>query len=270
VEELNLRPLTARSVLASTLLGSKQARLPVSFLIRTGALFGLSEGSVRTALSRMVSAGEVTHADGCYGLAPALTERRERQLRSRAAKVHDWSGRWWIGVVAAGTRSARDRAALRVEMDRARLAELREGVWVRPDNLDSDARPDRAVTASPCWWFVGDLVVDLDREDRTEADLVAELWDLEGWARRARKLRKAMHELRERLEADDTSALAPGFMVSAATMRHFVADPLLPRELLPRDWPGEALRSDFEEYDRTYRQRLTEWTKDAPVAARHG
>ena len=40
-----IRPLTARSVVASTLLGTDPPRLPVAFLVRTGALFGLAEGS---------------------------------------------------------------------------------------------------------------------------------------------------------------------------------------------------------------------------------
>ena len=42
-------PLTTRSVLASTLLGTRPPRLPVGRLVRAGALFGIAEGTVRTA-----------------------------------------------------------------------------------------------------------------------------------------------------------------------------------------------------------------------------
>ena len=38
------RPLTARSVIASTLLGVDPPRLPTQALVRSGELFGLSEG----------------------------------------------------------------------------------------------------------------------------------------------------------------------------------------------------------------------------------
>jgi phenylacetic acid degradation operon negative regulatory protein len=263
------RPLTARSVLASTLLGTDPPRLPVSFLVRTGVLFGLAEGTVRTALSRMVAAGDLrTDGDGWYELTEALAARRERQERSRAARLREWSGRWWIGVVAPGGRSPQARAALRRQMEQLRLAELREGVWVRPDNLAADQRPDRSTpagTLGAVHWFLGDPVLDLDH---AEADLATALWDLDGWTVRARELRRQMHELLDRLERDDQDALAPGFVLSAAVLRHFLADPLLPRELLPRHWPGDALRADYDRYDRAYRRSLSEWSgrPEAPGA----
>ncbi|MDQ3757078.1 MAG: PaaX domain-containing protein, C- domain protein, partial [Actinomycetota bacterium] len=45
------RPLTARSVLLSTLLGAHPPELPVQVLVRSGELFGMAEGTVRVALS---------------------------------------------------------------------------------------------------------------------------------------------------------------------------------------------------------------------------
>lgn len=253
------RPLTARSVLASTLLGTDPPRLPVSFLVRTGALFGLSDGAVRTALSRMVAAGDLsTDGDGWYALTEDLSQRRERQERSRAAVVReDWSGRWWIGVVAAGPRAARDRAELRREMSRLRLAELRDGVWVRPDNLDQ--RPDRSRAGAGCTWFLGDPLQVADGPDGIDA-LADRLWDLEHWSARATELRRSMQTLLSRIERGDVAALAPGFMLSAAVLRQFLADPLLPRELLSRDWPGGALRRDYDRYDAAYRAALADWS----------
>lgn len=257
-EQNGSRPLTARSVLASTLLGTDPPRLPVSFLVRTGALFGLAEGTVRTALSRMVAAGDLrTDGDGWYELTEALAARRERQERSRAPQLRDWSGRWWIGVVAPGGRAPQARAALRRRMEQLRLGELRDGVWVRPDNLGADQRPDRSPGDDVVHWFLGDPVLDLDR---SEGDLAAQLWDLDGWTERARRLRREMHDLLGRLEGGDQAALAPGFVLSAAVLRHFLADPLLPRELLPRHWPGDALRADYDRYDSAYRRLLSEWS----------
>ena len=48
------------------------------------------------------------------------------------------------------------------------------------------------------------------------------------------------------------TALAPGFVLSAAVLRHFNADPLLPRELPPCDWPGDRRCADYDRYDRAY------------------
>ena len=62
-----------------------------------------------------------------------------------------------------------------------------------------------------------------------------------------------------RLEAEDTGALAEGFVVSAEVLRLLQADPLLPDELVDRRWPGRRLRADYEHYDLTYRRLLRQW-----------
>lgn len=254
------RPLTARSVVASTLLGTDPPRLPVAFLVRTGALFGLAEGTVRTALSRMVAAGEAdSDGDGWYSLTGELAGRQARQRRSRAAATVDWSGRWRMAVVASGARSAGERADLRRAMVQLRMAELRDGVWLRPDNLDrSDPTWRSDVVDRQCQWFLADPQMTLDRSD---GELAAELWDLPSWAATADGLRREMHGIVGRLEEGDVEALAPGFVLSAAVLRHFVADPLLPRELWPRRWPGDALRADYERYDTAYRGVLARWNE---------
>ena len=46
---------------------------------------------------------------------------------------------------------------------------------------------------------------------------------------------------------------------SAAVLRHFQADPLLPEELLPRGWPGRALREDYDRFDLAHRALLREY-----------
>lgn len=168
-----------------------------------------------------------------------------------------------------------------------RLAELRDGVWLRPDNLERfskeqrsadqvdgpDPDPNQGPHSDPhqdgqagqrpaadawCRWF--SVVADGDLGHGDE-DLVTQLWDVESWARTAMVLRRQMHELVGHLESGDAIALAPGFVLSAEVLRHFVADPLLPRELLPRRWPGAALRRDYDAYDLAYRRLLTTWTK---------
>lgn len=262
-----MRPLTARSVVASTLLGTEPPRLPVSFLVRTGELFGLAEGTVRTALSRMATAGEVI-ADGAgwYTLGDELRGRQRRQRAGRDAATVAWSGRWQMVVVTATGRPAAERAELRTTLERRRLAELREGVWIRPDNLDPPARPEHG-----CEEFVvergralgsvggaGDAIHGGTAPD--DRALAATLWDLEEWSATAQQLRRGMGVLLDRLEQGDTSSLAPGFVVAAAVLRHLVADPLLPPELRPADWPGDALRVDYEHYDLAYRELLERWS----------
>ena len=39
-------------------------------------------------------------------------------------------------------------------------------------------------------------------------------------------------------------------------LRHLQADPLLPAELLPADWPGARLRATYDGWDARYRATL--------------
>ena len=242
------RPLTARSVVASLLLGTDPPRLPARLLARSCELFGISDGTTRVALSRMVTAGELTVDDGEYALAGHLLARQERQTASRAARVRTWNGEWLMAVVVADRRAAADRASLRRVLTARRLAELREGVWMRPDNIDVDrASPDLAALA----WMTA-------QPDDPNA-IVASAWDLREWANGAADLRRRMRPLRARLERHDTGALADGFVLSASVLRHLQADPLLPDGLLSRSWPGAALRADYDRYDEAYRAVLRDW-----------
>jgi phenylacetic acid degradation operon negative regulatory protein len=68
-----------------------------------------------------------------------------------------------------------------------------------------------------------------------------------------------MAALLGRLDSGDPDALAPGFVVSAAVLRHFQADPLLPMELSGRSWPGPRLRRDYDHFDAAYRRLLRGW-----------
>jgi phenylacetic acid degradation operon negative regulatory protein len=233
------KTLTARSVLLSTLLGLDPPVLPVGRLVETASLFGIADGAARTALSRMVGAGEVVADDGRYRLAGRLLDRQRRQGEGRRPRTTRWNGRWRMAVVTADRRSAADRADLRAALTRLRLAEWREGVWLRPDNLDI---APSGVSAAHCSW----LVADLDHAPDG-------LWDLDGWTKEARDL---LDELATAPTIDD---LAPGFVLSAAVLRHLAADPLLPPALLPADWPGADLRATYDGWDRAYRRLLAEW-----------
>jgi len=244
------RPMTARSVVASTLLGTHPPRMAPGRLVRVGALFGLAEGTVRTALSRMVAAGELVQDDGGrYELRGGLRSRQDRQEESRAGVVAPWDGTWEQAVVVAERRAVDQRNRLRAAAHALRLAELREGVWVRPANLDPQRRPDaREVVANQC--------VTLRATGEDLDALAPRLWDLAGWSARADDLRAAMASLVTDLESGDVDALAPGFVLSAAVLRHVQADPLLPAPLLPDGWPGPALRNEYGRYDRAYRALL--------------
>jgi phenylacetic acid degradation operon negative regulatory protein len=239
--------MTARSVMASALLGMDPPELPVAQLVRLTGLFGISENRARVALSRMVSGGEAT-SDGAgrYRLAGHLAARQARQSASRAGITKDYDGSWWLVVVTTTGSTAEVRGARRRALTYARLAELREGVWMRPANV--------AVPLSDSL----DADVELMTAVPPDADLLAaRLWDLSGWARHASELLAAL----DALPPDGPEALAPGFELSAAVLRHLQADPLLPVQLQPRDWPGSRLRGTYDDWDARYRSTLSSWSR---------
>jgi phenylacetic acid degradation operon negative regulatory protein len=226
------RPFTARSVVASLLLGTQPPRLPGAALVRAAAALGCTEGTTRVALSRMAAAGELRATDGSYELAGPLAARQARQEEGRHPPSAVWDGTWMLAVVGGrGSRSAGERNAIRRTLIDLRLAEWREGVWVRPDNLTAP-RP----ALEDCTWVVG-----------ARLDEVPALWDLEGWASTANGLLEEMA---------GAGSLASSFATAAAVVRHLRDDPLLPASLLPGDWPGPALRAAYDAYETTFRAAL--------------
>jgi phenylacetic acid degradation operon negative regulatory protein len=244
-------PLSARSVLASALLGADQPHLTVRELVEMASLFGISDGAARTCLWRMVSSGELTSDDGIYALAGRLLERRQRV--DEAARLDDaplpWDGTWELAVVSQQRRPAADRLALRKAAAALHLAELREGVWIRPDNLDRDRLPSlRAVLDQQCAHFHG-AATDIPADD------VRSLFSLDEWAVNAHRLTLAM---REELDVEVVAAddFTYQFALSVAVVRHLQLDPLLPAEFVPREWPGQDLRSAYRRFDEVFKQRL--------------
>lgn len=244
--------LTARSVIASTLLGVDPPRLPTQALVRSGELFGLSEGATRTALSRMTSAGDVVGDGDGYRLAGPLLERHARQQDLRGPAARPWDGTWVLAVVVADRRPAAERARLREAARRLRLAEVREGCWARPDNLDADRAPaERAVLDAQCL-----LVRGARPED--PAPFVAP-FEPHAWAATAHRLLEQMAATQPRLEALDTDALGDAFLLDAAVVRHLLADPALPAELAPPGWPAEELRRAFAAFDDGFKATWRAW-----------
>lgn len=252
-------------MVASTLLGADPPELPVRTIVRCGGLFGIGEGAVRTAVSRMVADGSLTldPQRRTYRVAGRLAERLARQGEGRASEASGapWDGSWEQVVVTGGARSASSRAALRSAASTLRLGLLREGLWLRPANLDPRRHPGAAAV-------VADQTLSFTTRPLDAATLAATLWDLEGWARTARTLESLLAAHAPELDGDDPAALADGFLLSAAVLRHLVADPLLPAELTGDPWPGTALRARYDDYDRAYKARWRVWFRDQALPAR--
>jgi phenylacetic acid degradation operon negative regulatory protein len=220
-------PLSARSAVLSLLLGTPSRSLSAAQLAAAARHLDINPATVRVALTRAVAADELVRDGSQYRLGPRLVERRARQDVHEA--VVAWEGTWETAVVVTTGRSGTDRAALRTRLAGARLAELREGVWMRPTNLrrgtaDLSSIDVRLFTATP-------------HDD--PAGLAAELWDLAGWTDETLRVLAAL---------EDTSEPGPRLAVAAHLVRHLSTDPLLPDELQPDDWPAAEARQAYARY----------------------
>ena len=224
-----LKPLPARSVVLSLLLGSHPDRMSPAQITRAGEHFGIPAATLRVALTRAVAAGDLHRSGGDYVLGDRLVARQRRQDEAVEDAETAWDGSWEMAVVVVTGRSGADRATLRDTLIGSRLAELREGVWARPANL----------SRTPPYAGEPVLATFRSRPDDDPARLARELWDLRGWTKEGR-------ELLATLERTTDPALR--LAVAAHVVRHLTTDPLLPAELLPADWPGAALRAAYANY----------------------
>ncbi|MER6671657.1 PaaX family transcriptional regulator C-terminal domain-containing protein [Streptomyces sp. NPDC000983] len=232
-----LRPLSARSVVLSLLLGCHPPELPVKDLVRGVEPFGVGGSTVRAALSRMVAAGDLRRADTVHRLSDRLLERQRRQDEAVRPRTRAWDGDWEMAVITATGRGPAERAELRTRLAALRLAELREGVWLRPANLTRPLPADLGPVSQH--WTA--------RPDAPARELAGSLWPLDAWAATARALLARVTE---------TDAPADRFAVFAAVVRHLLADPVLPPALLPADWPGASLRAEYTRYQRELTERV--------------
>lgn len=224
----SLSRMTARSVVLSVLLGAHPASATSAELLRLTADFGIREQTLRVALTRMVGAGDLVRDDDGYRLSDRLLDRQRRQDDALHPRTRDWDGTWTTLVITAVGMDARARAALRTTLQHKRFGELREGVWLRPDNLGGTLPEE-----------LTERVRVLHARDDDPTGLAARLWDLDGWAATGHRL------LDEMAAAPDV----PGRFVAAAGMvRHLLTDPVLPDDLLPQHWPGARLRQRYTDF----------------------
>src|ERR1700688_1171299 len=98
--------MTARSVVLSVLLGAHPAWASAAELIRLTSDFGIKESTLRVALTRMVSAGDLVRSADGYRLADRLLARQRRQDDAMRPRLRSWHGLWTTFIATSlGTDS---------------------------------------------------------------------------------------------------------------------------------------------------------------------
>jgi phenylacetic acid degradation operon negative regulatory protein len=211
-------------------LRSHDGQARVAAVVRLLDPVGIAAPAVRTAISRMVMQGWLEPVTINGGPGYRTTERADRRLRETSDRVYRrsrdaWDGSWHLAVVDAPPgRSARSR--LRADLGFLGYAEIADNVWV--ERGGAGARTARARDVDPDPTSAWDL--DSLRAAYAEWPAVAE--DL---------LRRHL----ARYPDEDESAFAARFHLVHEWRKFLFADPGLPDELLPPDWPGRTAAEVF-------------------------
>ena len=223
-------------------LRARGSQAPVAGLVRLLAPVGIAAPAVRTAISRMVMQDwlEPVLLSGARGY--RATPRAIRRLDEAADRIYRRTDRRWDctwHLVLVGLPAARPaRVRLRADLGFLGYAEIADNVWVSPwpraelasvlEQAGATARTARADRFDP---------------EPTEAwDLAALRTAYQRWIETADELianQTSAHD-----DADE-AAFAARFHLVHEWRKFLFADPGLPEELLPDDWPGRAAADLF-------------------------
>ncbi|WP_309646990.1 PaaX family transcriptional regulator C-terminal domain-containing protein [Nocardioides sp.] len=223
-------------------LGAHDGQAPVAALVRLLDPAGIAAPAVRTAISRMVTQGwlEPVPLDGARGY--RATQQATSRLADAADRVYRrterrWDGTWQLVLVEVPSgRAARGR--VNADLTFLGYAELADRVWVSPFPRSELA----AVLARAGATARTARALDVDPSPTSAWDLDALRAAYDEWLGGAPDL------LRRHLGAHadpDEAAFAARFHLVHGWRKFLFADPGLPDELLPHDWPGREAAEVF-------------------------
>ena len=216
------------------MLGADDETLSARGAVACCALFGISENSVRVALTRLAAAGLIEPAErGSYRIGPqgAGLAAEVRTWRAVESRMRPWAGGWV--AVHVGALGRTDRAALR-KRDRAfavlGFRELERDLVIRPDNLVGGVAGVRDRLAKLDVDAPVFLASELDRERDARART---LWDGKTLTRSYVATRDKLERWLERADALGLEASArQSFALGSDAIRQIVFDPLLPEPMV--------------------------------------
>jgi phenylacetic acid degradation operon negative regulatory protein len=249
----------------------REGEIGIGSLIRLFSNFGLSEQSVRSAVSRMCSAGLLESrrkgAKSYYSLTAAgnrLLEEGARRIFERRATR--WDGTWTVVVyfIPEGRRDARDR--LRPDLGLLGFGALTEATWISPNDLlkEVEETVDRLEIKEYVQVFQAKHIGFSDPKR-----LVERCWDLNKihnkYAEFVDTYQPKLEKHLERLHEGETILSSDCFVERFNLIHEYrrlpYFDPDLPAELLPKKWLRSKAASVFNEYHELLNQKATEYFK---------
>ncbi|HKZ72478.1 MAG TPA: phenylacetic acid degradation operon negative regulatory protein PaaX [Steroidobacteraceae bacterium] len=255
------RPLRGGSLLVTIIgdaIAPRGGAITLGSLIRLAAPFGLTERLVRTSVARLAHDDWLVARRNGRLSEYRLSAHGRRRFTEATRRIYgenprDWSGRWTL-VLLAPKVNGRARERLREELDWLGFGEPSPGVFAHPTRTPADTRGQLASLSA-----VAHATVLEAQNGDPEADrrFAAAGWDLGELAKRYRRFVRLFEPIRSALVAGDEPDPRTAFVIRTLLIHEYrkihLRDPLLPAQLLPRDWIGaEAYELCREAYARVF------------------
>lgn len=225
--------------------------LSVATLLTLMGEVGVEDAAVRSALSRFKRRGILLAERRGNTAGYALSDNAWRTFDVGDARVLQRreppaSSGWVLAAFSIPERSRDVRYRLRSRLARVGFAQVAGGLWIAPRSLEADVLYIVEVLG------VQEHVNIFGAEHigfGSTPDAVREWWDLDGigehYTAFSRSYRRLANVYAEKTRIDPVSAFADYTRVLTSWRPIPYIDPGLPREFLPRTWPGDEATDLF-------------------------
>jgi len=238
LEHLRSRPSRTWSIVV-TVFGDavvpRGGSLAVGSLLDIFAGMGIGSGVVRTALSRLAADGWLQGNRVGRSSFYRLTSKGQASFAIAAEQIYgappqEWDGRFHLVLPEGGP----DHDAARGALERSGFGSAGPGVWIAPTTRPVPVEAAALIRIEGCMSL------------ETARHLTARVWALAETAAAYQRFLNAFSPLLDWIglnrQLPDLDALVARILLVHEYRRVVLRDPLLPRVLLPEQWPGTPAR----------------------------
>ncbi|MER7394967.1 PaaX family transcriptional regulator C-terminal domain-containing protein [Streptomyces sp. NPDC000151] len=208
---------------------------------------GVGEHATRSTLTRMVGRGLLQRRRegrrmyfGLTDRATAILREGEDRIWKQGAVNDDWDGTWTLLAFSLPDASQRQRHDLRSQLTWAGFGPLIGGLWIAPGRADVAAITENPELGPYVTVFRStvDPATDISR-------MVQDTWDLATPAAGYTAFRRRWSAFADGDSASDVDELAVKLGLLTEWLQIVRADPHLPVQHLPADWPAAEAEDVF-------------------------
>ena len=239
------RPLRSGSLLITILgdaIAPRGGAVTLGSVIKLAQPFGLPERLVRTSVGRLAQDGWLSSRRSGRQSEYALTRHGRERFAEATQRIYgkpsrDWNHAWTMLLLPASKGSHRER--IREEMLWLGFGQLSPGVLAHPSRSVADT--ERLLREIE----LRDHAIILQAQSsglEQDRQLIATGWDLKELARGYRRFVESFADVRKILVDDSAIEPKQAFVIRTLLIHEYrkihLRDPLLPHDLLPKDWIG--------------------------------